>query len=116
MGFVSISPPRNYQHLLLHDRPEAMDDPDPKRRRVSLASDSAPMSAVSEKPSTTALTEHEDDTSSVDPSEAAGLSPVRRGYTFKREGEPPRNEEGKFICTVDGGCKELIFDRKCEWG
>ena len=33
----------------------------------------------------------------------------------KREGEPPRNADGKLICIVDARCKHLMFERKCEW-
>lgn len=44
-----------------------------------------------------------------------GFSP-RRGYTFKRDGEPPRNADNKMVCTVDDACRNLTFDRKCEWG
>ena len=33
----------------------------------------------------------------------------------KRVGEPPRNNDGKLVCTVDARCENLNFERKCEW-
>lgn len=33
----------------------------------------------------------------------------------KREGEPPKNADGKLICSVDTRCGHLLFERKCEW-
>ncbi|KAI9709298.1 MAG: hypothetical protein M1820_003418 [Bogoriella megaspora] len=33
----------------------------------------------------------------------------------KRSGEPPKNAQGKLICTVSEQCSQLLFDRKCEW-
>ncbi|KAI9663638.1 MAG: hypothetical protein M1821_007128 [Bathelium mastoideum] len=33
----------------------------------------------------------------------------------KRDGEPPKNADGKLICNVDARCKQLVFERKCEW-
>lgn len=41
-------------------------------------------------------------------------SPVTR--TFKRTGPPPMNADNKYICDVAGECRDLVFDRKCEWG
>lgn len=42
------------------------------------------------------------------------------GYTgrgsraFKR-GDPPQNEQGKYICDYTEDCHNVTFDRKCEW-
>ncbi|KAL9088603.1 MAG: hypothetical protein Q9165_006123 [Trypethelium subeluteriae] len=33
----------------------------------------------------------------------------------RREGEPPKNANGKLICIVDTRCDHLTFERKCEW-
>ena len=33
----------------------------------------------------------------------------------KREGEPPKNADGKLICSADAHCGHLTFERKCEW-
>ncbi|KAF1982466.1 hypothetical protein K402DRAFT_340339 [Aulographum hederae CBS 113979] len=39
----------------------------------------------------------------------------RGSNTYKRPEEPPRNSKGKMICKFDE-CRDLVFDRKCEWG
>ncbi|KAF1815709.1 hypothetical protein P152DRAFT_446746 [Eremomyces bilateralis CBS 781.70] len=57
--------------------------------------------------------EHMDD-SAMSPGQNEPFS-NRRGWTYKREGEPPKNEQNKFIC-AHPQCAHLMFDRKCEWG
>jgi hypothetical protein len=39
----------------------------------------------------------------------------RRGYTHKRNEDPPRNNQGKMICKFQSTCSGLVFDRRCEW-
>ncbi|KAF2398576.1 hypothetical protein EJ06DRAFT_84282 [Trichodelitschia bisporula] len=39
----------------------------------------------------------------------------RRGYTHKRAEDPPKNENGKFVCKFTATCGALTFDRRCEW-
>jgi hypothetical protein len=39
----------------------------------------------------------------------------RRGHAHKRAEEPPKNEEGKFICRFQNTCGGQTFERKCEW-
>jgi hypothetical protein len=53
-----------------------------------------------------------DDMSSPDAQEP--FSP-RRGYTHKRNEDPPRNALGKMICKFQATCSNLTFDRRCEW-
>ena len=38
----------------------------------------------------------------------------RRGNTHKRSEEPPRDSQGKIICS-SSSCAGLIFERRCEW-
>jgi hypothetical protein len=54
---------------------------------------------------------------SEDPSSPDGIEPFspRRGFTHKRNEEPPRNEGGKMICRFQATCAGLTFDRRCEW-
>lgn len=44
---------------------------------------------------------------------AEGYSP-RGSRAFKRD-DPPKNDNGKYLCEYSEDCRELIFDRKCEW-
>jgi hypothetical protein len=55
--------------------------------------------------------------SEVDDSLDADLDPFtpRRGHAHKRAEEPPRNDEGKFICRFQNTCGGQTFERKCEW-
>ncbi|KAF2137455.1 uncharacterized protein K452DRAFT_100956 [Aplosporella prunicola CBS 121167] len=39
----------------------------------------------------------------------------RGKYIHKRTEEPPRNSDGKMICTFSADCSSLTFERKCEW-
>jgi hypothetical protein len=39
----------------------------------------------------------------------------RRGFTYKRAEEPPKNGNDKYICKFQNTCAGLTFDRKCEW-
>jgi hypothetical protein len=39
----------------------------------------------------------------------------RRGFTHKRQEEPPRNSQGKYLCKFQQTCSSLTFDRRCEW-
>jgi len=39
----------------------------------------------------------------------------RRGFTHKRNEDPPRNDAGKMICRFQNTCGGLIFERRCEW-
>lgn len=94
--------------------PKSEDSPPPKRMRFDEQQLQANLDPAIQDP-------HElppaEDVASPAASEAHshGYSP-RRGFTYKREGEPPKNEEGKMICAVDDACRALTFDRKCEWG
>lgn len=45
--------------------------------------------------------------------EAEGYSP-RGSRAFKRD-DPPKNENGKYVCDYSEDCREFAFDRKCEW-
>lgn len=93
-------------------------EPAPKRRRVSdtmSVKEPRRSSATSERPSTTNMSDEDDETTSPDPSDAQEFT-IRRGYTFKRSGEPPKNADNKYVCKVDERCRGLTFDRKCEWG
>lgn len=84
--------------------------PSTKRRRLS-EPEPRRMSNTSEQPSTVNASDDEEDNTS-DPPEFT----IRRGYTVKRSGDPPRNDDGKYICKLDDRCRSLTFDRKCEWG
>ncbi|KAF2104055.1 hypothetical protein NA57DRAFT_50903 [Rhizodiscina lignyota] len=103
------------QPVMSQDRtrpePSASEEPTSKRRRISVTSD---------HPSTTSNMPEELPEESTSPAPSDSISPYgfspRRGYTFKRDGDPPRNSEGKMVCEVNAGCKNLTFDRKCEWG
>jgi hypothetical protein len=40
----------------------------------------------------------------------------KRGYTHKRNEEPPKNDDGKMVCKYQKTqCPQAVFDRKCEW-
>lgn len=43
-----------------------------------------------------------------------GYTP-RGKYSHKRTEDPPRNAEGKMVCTFSSDCQGLTFERKCEW-
>jgi hypothetical protein len=38
----------------------------------------------------------------------------RRGNTHKRSEEPPRDAQGKIVCSFSS-CAGLVFERRCEW-
>lgn len=38
----------------------------------------------------------------------------RGSRAFKR-GDPPQNEHGKYTCDYTEDCRDVTFDRKCEW-
>lgn len=109
----SFTKPVMKQHGHTRTEPSPSEEPASKRRRISMASDHASIASANMQEEQ----EHEDTTSPAlsDSISPHGFSP-RRGYTFKRDGEPPRNSEGKMICQADPSCKHLTFDRKCEWG
>ena len=54
---------------------------------------------------------------SEDPSSPDGIEPFspRRGFTHKRNEDPPRNDGGKMICRFQTTCAGITFDRRCEW-
>ena len=39
---------------------------------------------------------------------------LRKNHSYKRDEEPPRNQDGKLTCKYQG-CGGLFFERKCEW-
>ncbi|KAK7718205.1 hypothetical protein SLS57_006080 [Botryosphaeria dothidea] len=43
-----------------------------------------------------------------------GYTP-RGKYSHKRTEDPPRNADGKMVCTFSSDCHGLTFERKCEW-
>lgn len=51
---------------------------------------------------------------SLDVDGIAPFSP-RRGFTHKRNEDPPRNEAGKMMCKFQSTCAGVTFDRRCEW-
>jgi hypothetical protein len=40
---------------------------------------------------------------------------TRRGFTLKRNEDPPRDDSNKMICEHRSTCAGLTFERKCEW-
>jgi hypothetical protein len=60
---------------------------------------------------------HHDDMGGDDMSSPENQEPFspRRGYTHKRNEDPPRNAQGKMICKFPSTCPNITFDRRCEW-
>lgn len=81
----------------------------PRKRK---APDHAPVAAVAAHSAPHVQLVHSDRESSE---ERYDSYTPRGKYIHKRTEEPPRNPDGKMVCTFSADCSSLTFERKCEW-
>ncbi|GME47235.1 C2H2 transcription factor [Neofusicoccum parvum] len=102
-----VSPVSMNEDVVAAMSPTATHVQNPRKRKLSDVS----LSAHPVQPANPQLNPRE---SSEEHDRYEGYTP-RGKYSHKRTEDPPRNADGKMVCTFSSDCHGITFERKCEW-